>query len=46
MTAVSKDKTVKITVMPESDPSPNSQLADYMRSQLKIKSKTQDVKLD
>ena len=45
MTSVPKDKTVKITVMPESEPSPNNQLADYMRSQLKTKSKIQDVDL-
>ena len=44
MVICEKNKTVKITVMPEGD-TQNNKLADYMRSELKKRNPTGNIKL-
>lgn len=45
MTAVSKDKTVRVYVPPIEQNQSTAKLADYFRSQLKKRSGIQDVDL-
>lgn len=44
MVVVDPKKTVKITVMPEGD-TQNNKLADYMRSELKKRNPSENIKL-
>ena len=47
MTAVSKDKTVRVQADPvDIDPSPSGELVQRMRDELRQRSKIKDVKLD
>ena len=45
MTAVSKDKTVRVQADPIEQNQPTAKLANYFRSELKKRSKIEDVDL-